>query len=67
MPKETPCRPDVAVGWVALNVFGAALIFMFAYPPQDDRRQFSHPTVEARVLLVFPIFCFIRGALYEGR
>ena len=24
---------------LALNVLGTALIFMFAYPPQDERRQ----------------------------
>ena len=37
---------------LALNVVGSALIFMFAYPPQDGRRQVIRLSRFA-VLLVF--------------
>ena len=33
-----PSRTLQLIG-LALNVVGAALVFMFAYPPQDERRQ----------------------------
>jgi hypothetical protein len=39
---------------MALNVVGSALIFMFAYPPQDGRRQAMFIRLSRfAVLLVF--------------
>jgi hypothetical protein len=63
-----PSRTLLLVG-LALNVVGAALIFIFAYPPQDDRRQLLYIRLSRlAVLLVFSGFLLqFVAALYEGR
>jgi hypothetical protein len=53
---------------LGVNVVGVALIFMFAYPPQDARRQaFFIRLSRLAVLLVFCGFLLqFVAALYEG-
>jgi hypothetical protein len=54
---------------LALNVIGAAILFMFAYPPQDERRQLLY--VRLSRLAVLPVFCGFSlqfaAAFHEGR
>ena len=52
---------------LALNVVGAGLIFMFAYPPQDERRRLFYVRLSRfAVLLIFCGFLLqFVGALYD--
>ena len=61
-----PSRTLQLIG-LALNVVGVALIFMFAYPPQDGRRQLLFIRLSRfAVLLVFCGFLLqFAAALYE--
>ena len=61
-----PSRALRLVG-LALNVVGAALVFMFAYPPHDERRQVLFVRLSRfAVLLVFCGFLLqFVGVLYE--
>jgi hypothetical protein len=53
---------------LALNVVGSALVFMFAYPPQDGRREAIYIRLSRfAVLLVFCGFLLqFVGILYEA-
>ena len=61
-----PSRTLQLIG-LALNVVGVALIFLFAYPPQDERRKVFFIRLSRFALLL--VFCgfllqFV-GALWE--
>jgi hypothetical protein len=62
-----PSRTLRLVG-LALNVLGAGLVFMFAYPPHDERRQGIYVRLSRfAVLLIFCGFLLqFVGAHYEG-
>jgi hypothetical protein len=49
---------------LALNVVGAGLLFVFAYPPKDEARQAVYLGV-ARVALVLVFFGFLLQLLAE--
>ena len=62
-----PSRMLQLIG-LTLNVVGAALIFMFAYPPQDRRQLLYIRLSRFAVLLVFSGFLLqFVAALYDGR
>jgi hypothetical protein len=54
---------------LALNVVGAAIIFMCAYPPDDDARRRRHVSWSRFALLL--VFCGfllqLITAVYDGR
>jgi hypothetical protein len=58
--RDGPC---MNLGWLhlvglALNVIGAGLLFVFAYPPKEEARQAVYLGV-ARVALVLVFFGFL--------
>ena len=54
---------------LALNVIGAGIIFMWAYPPEDDRRRRRYVSLSRFALLL--VFCGfllqLITAIYDGR
>ena len=54
---------------LALNVLGAGIIFMFAYPPDDEGRRMRYVRLSRlAILLVFcGFFLQLIAATYDGR
>ena len=54
---------------LALNVIGAGIIFMFAYPPDDEGRRMRYVRLSRlAILLVFcGFFLQLIAAAYDGR
>jgi len=54
---------------LALNVIGAGIIFMFAYPPDDEGRRMRYVRLSRlAILLVFcGFFLQLIAATYDGR